>query len=125
MKNIEKGILSWSVKSPENWIQLTPESGIINQEQAQNVSVRIFRSQLDAAEYMVNIGFTGNGGNLKLPIRVVKLGSIIGTVSNAYTGLPINGSRLQTIKYKTLSDNFFYIYGSSQTGTLSYVSQIP
>ena len=113
VKNIGKGILSWSAKSPENWIQLTPESGIVNQEQSQDVSVRIFRAQLDAAEYMVNIGFTGNGGNLKLPIRVVKLGSIIGIVNNAYTGLPINRSRLQTIKHKTLSDlngNFILSY---------------
>ena len=83
IKNRGKGILSWSAKPPENWIQLTPNSGIINQGQTQDVSVRIFRSQLDANKYIINIGFTGNGGNLKLPIRVVKLGSITGTVSNA------------------------------------------
>ncbi|HHZ89075.1 TPA: hypothetical protein EYN98_20510 [Candidatus Poribacteria bacterium] len=113
VKNVGKGLLSWSAKSPESWIQLTPSSGIISQKQVQDVNVRIFRSQLDAAEYIVNADFTGSGGNRKLPIRVVKLGSITGTVSNAHTGLPINGSRLQTLKNKTLSDsggNFILSY---------------
>ena len=122
IKNRGKGILSWSAKPPENWIQLTPNSGIINQGQTQDVSIRIFRSQLDADKYMINIGFTGNGGNLKLPIRVVKLGSITGTVNNAYDGLPINRVRLKTIRHKTktLSDssgNFMLSY--DQEGTYS------
>ena len=73
IKNIGKGILSWSAKSPEGWIQLTPNSGIINQGQTQDVSVRIFRSQLDANKYIINIGFTGNGAvsytHLTLPTK--------------------------------------------------------
>ena len=118
VKNVGQGLLSWSAKSSENWIQLTPSNGIIKQEQAQDVNIRIFRDQLDASEHIVDISFTGSGGNLELPIRVVKLGSIMGTVSNAHTGLPIKGSHLQMLRYKTFSDiKGSFILPYNQEGT--------
>jgi hypothetical protein len=85
IQNMEGGILLWEIKDKPSWISVSKQSGYLNPNSAEQITLLISRDNLEKGSYSgeINIATNSNEQNLKLKVSMkVSDPSISGTVEN-------------------------------------------